>query len=257
MIKRLSATGIKCFKACRRAYQLKYVYGLTPVQTSDALETGTQYHKLIEEFYKDGTVPECVDKASAMALAYIKYVAPKVPAYEPEVSFDVSLARGKRLQGRLDGWIADSKIIIEHKTTSFDVDEFEYRLQFDEQLLAYFVAMGCNTAWYTVCKKPTIRQRQNEPLEEYAFRCLAWYDIDYTNKINGIKIEATAADIQQYKLQLLGMFSQIQQAEKHPDTYFYCNPGNCNAYNRLCEYASICKNYDPNQTYINFERREA
>lgn len=63
---RLSISKIKLFKSCRRAYELKYVEGLTPVQIASALQTGLSYHEKIEELYKYG----CVDVSNTSYLNY-------------------------------------------------------------------------------------------------------------------------------------------------------------------------------------------
>ena len=47
-----SITKIRAFKSCRRAYELRYIEGLKPVEVSDALETGRSYHEKLEELYK-------------------------------------------------------------------------------------------------------------------------------------------------------------------------------------------------------------
>ena len=44
---RISASKIKAFKACRRLYELKYIENLVPVEKSQALEIGSNYHKLL------------------------------------------------------------------------------------------------------------------------------------------------------------------------------------------------------------------
>ena len=37
---------------------------------------------------------------------------------------------------------------------------------------------GMRKVWYTVCRKPTIRQKKNETDEEFFGRMVAWYDED-------------------------------------------------------------------------------
>ena len=36
-MRRLSISSIKCFKACRREYELKYIEGLEPVEKPDSI----------------------------------------------------------------------------------------------------------------------------------------------------------------------------------------------------------------------------
>lgn len=251
-IMKLSVSSIKQFKACRRAYELRCVYRIIPTETSEALSTGSAYHSLIEDIHSEGIIPEIVDKESAMANAYAKYILPQMPEFKPEMPFEKRISRGKIIVGRVDG-LAD-KAIVEHKTTSANIEEYECNLDRDEQLLMYFLAEGCNTAYYTICKKPTIRQKQSETIEEFAKRCFEWYDEDTNDKIRMVKIHRTDEQIEQYRHELVKMFQTIGSA--HKNNNFYRNTCNCNAYGRLCEYAPICMNFDPTQEYVGFKRRE-
>jgi len=249
---RLSISAIKLFKACRRAYQLRYVYNIVPAERSEALGVGSTYHAYVEEITKDGTVPEIVDKETAMANAYYKYIYPQMPKFEPEVWFEQNLGYNKVLVGRLDGK-ADGAII-EHKTTSASLDEYEFDLQYNEQLLAYMLASEVNTAYYTLCKKPTLRQKQSETTEEFGQRCFEWYAEDTQQKIRMLKICIPQEEIDEFSRRLKKDFYNIHNATKKDD--FYRNTCHCNAWGGKCEYAPICHNYDPQQQYIGFERRE-
>ena len=164
MIMKLSVSSIKQFKACRRAYQLRCVYRIIPTELSDALSTGTKYHEHIENIHNTGIIPEIVDKESAMANAYATYILPQMPEFKPEITFEKRISKGKIIVGRMDG--VTKNAIVEHKTTSLNLDEYECGLERDEQLLMYFLANECNTAYYTICKKPLIRQKVSEPDEE-------------------------------------------------------------------------------------------
>lgn len=252
MIQKLSISSIKQFKACRRAYQLRKIYNVYPIKTTEALQTGSRYHELIEEMTKTGIIPEVTDKESAMAAAYAKYIMPQMPPFDPEVWFEKPIGRGKRLIGRADGVAHNA--IIEHKTTAISPDEYEMGLERDEQLLAYFIAFKCNTAYYTICRKPTIRQKANETDEEFAQRCFEWYDEDTFDKIRMIKVTRTDEEISEYQKHLNKMFGVIRSAAKCGS--FYRNTANCRAYGTLCEYAPICMHYDPDENYVGFERRE-
>lgn len=57
---KMSATSIGCFKACPKRYYFRYILGLAPIEDSDALRTGTHYHR-IQEIYdaEPGGVCEC------------------------------------------------------------------------------------------------------------------------------------------------------------------------------------------------------
>lgn len=249
----LSISSIRLFKACRRAYELQKVYGVEPVQKSDALETGSNYHEYIENLHKTGEVPELSTKETAMAIAYAKYIYPNMPKFEPEVKFEKPIGRGNVVIGRADGIVVDEKAIVEHKTTSLNLDEFENNLQWDEQLLTYFLATGARKAYYTVIKKPTIRQKKDESDYEFAQRCLDWYDEDTNEKIRQFTVSKTDEEVQEYKKYLSKIFSEIKRANRKGN--YYRNTCHCNSWGIRCEYSPICLNYDPTQEYVGFKKR--
>ena len=57
----LSATSIGCFKQCPKRYYFRYILGLTPIEDTDALRVGTNYHR-VQEIYDaepGGVCKEC------------------------------------------------------------------------------------------------------------------------------------------------------------------------------------------------------
>lgn len=245
----LSISRIKLFKSCRRAYQLHYVEGLTPVNTSEALETGLNYHERIEELYKDGGVDITdLSKEAAMAAAYMKYIYPKFRMRVPEewISYPIG---DDTLIGRADG-IAEDGRLVEHKTTSSEItEEYEYDLQWDEQMLAYMLMTGAREIWYTVCRKPTIRQKKGETDEEFFDRMIAWYEEDTESKIRCMLLTRTDEEVAEFEQELKKMVFEMNHASN-----FYRNTGNCKRWGRRCEYASVCLHYDPEQEYVEFTK---
>lgn len=254
---RLSISRIKMFKSCRRMYELKYVEGLVPREKAEALQVGASYHKLLEELNTQGHHWDYVDlsKERAMAEAYYKYIYPKFKVIEAEKAFTLDLDyEDNELYGIVDGIAADGNIV-EHKTTGSEITEqYEYNLLWDEQILAYMLLTGARKVWYTVCRKPTIRQKQNETEEDFFYRMCEWYDTDTDSKIRLLEIERTDAEVAQFKSDLIQMVNEMIVAEFSGN--YYKNTCHCNMYGRRCEYSSICLNYDPNQEYLEFEKVE-
>lgn len=249
---RLSISKIKAFKSCRRLYELKYIEGLKPIQKSEALETGSNYHALLEELNKTGELPDCdYSKEYAMAVAYKKYIYPKFKVTEAEKWLEYDLGNGNKLVGIADG-IADDEHIVEHKTTGSEITEqYEYNLQWDEQILAYMLMTGHRKVHYTVCRKPTIKLKQNETQEEFYQRMVEWYDTYTDSKIRLLEIERTDDDVAQFEDELMLMVDDMIHAG-----HFYKNTCHCNMWGKRCEYSSICLNYNPNETYIEFVKEE-
>lgn len=250
----VSISRLKTFKACRRAFELHYIEGLRPVVEAEALQTGRKYHELIERLFAGADIEEEQTKEFAMFEAFRKYVAPKLPAYTPEVVISYDINGEDALTGRLDG-IADiggECVLIEHKTTSSDnLEEYEFDLQVDEQIPAYMLATGARRMFYTVCKKPTIRQKKNETDEEFFERMKEWYDEDTTQKIRCFIVERTDEEVEQFRSELVDLVDEVRNTKR-----YYRNTLHCFRFGRRCEYASICANYDPTQEYIEFTKEE-
>lgn len=250
---KVSISKIKCFKSCRRLYKLKYIEGLEPREKPQALELGSNYHKILEELNNGEDIINVDDysKERAMARAYQKYIYPKVKVVETEKHLEMNLGNGNSLHGYIDA-IADDGYIVEHKTTGSDVTEqYEYNLLWDEQILAYMLLTGSRKVYYTVCRKPTIRQKKNETEEEFFNRMINWYDEDAESKIKLLKIERTDEEVNQFKDELQSIIAEMSDTN-----YYYRNTCQCNVYGRRCEYSSVCLYYDPNQEYIEFEKKE-
>lgn len=233
---------------------MKYVENLEPIQKAEALETGSNYHSLLEELNKTGTLDGEMTKELAMAKAYEKYIYPHFKVTEAEKYVEYDLGNGDTLIGFVDG-VTDNGYIVEHKTTGMDITEqYEYNLLWDEQILAYMLMTGMRKVYYTVCRKPTIRQKQKETDEEFFNRMVAWYDEDTDSKIRLLEIERTDEEVEQFRQDLEVIKATIQEAVQ--DKNFYKNTCHCNMYGRRCEYSSICLNYNPNVEYIEFYKKE-
>ena len=255
---KVSISKIRQFKACRRAYFFKYIECLTPVKKADALEIGSNYHSLIEWLYDHGTldgVEEDNSKELAMATAYWKYIYPQVKVKSAEEWFEYQLKSGDTLIGRVDG-IAEDGMLVEHKTTSSEIGpQYEYNLMWDEQILAYMLAKDVRKMYYTVCRKPTIRQKQNESEEDFFHRMIEWYDTDTDSKIALLEVERTDEEVKAFEEQLCKVIEDMRFSQTEGSCYPNCLW--CNVWGRRCEYSSICLNYDKNETYIEFTKEES
>ena len=186
---------------------------LEPIQKAEALETGSNYHKLLETLNTTGEIESGYTKEIAM-------------------------------------------------TSQEITEQYEYNLLWDEQILAYMLLTGMRKVWYTVCRKPTIRQKKNETDDEFFERMVEWYDEDTESKIRLLEIERTDNEVEQFKAELDAMRYEMKNAEisdKHRTVKaspFYRNTCHCNMWGRRCEYSSICLNYQPNTEYIDFYRKE-
>lgn len=242
------------FKACRQMFRLRYVEGWVPVTPAEPLEVGKNYHSLLEELNTTGDAHGDWNKETAMVEAYKKYIYPHFKVVAAEKRFEYDLGNGDSLIGIVDG-IAEDGHIVEHKTTGSEITEqYEYNLMWDEQILAYMLLTGSRKVWYTVCRKPNIRQKQNETDEEFFIRMCEWYDTDTESKIRLLEIERTDEEVEQFRKELDTIKATMQEAIE--DGNFYKNTCHCNVWGRRCEYSGMCINYDPNAEYIEYVKDE-
>ena len=67
---KISASKVKCYKSCKRAYYFRYVEELVPVETAQPLVDGSNYHAMLEQLYKEGWYQADIEnnpKIAAMA----------------------------------------------------------------------------------------------------------------------------------------------------------------------------------------------
>ncbi len=247
---RASYSKIQCYKSCRRLFELKYIYGLQSTQRSEALERGTSYHDIVEQLLKNGQYSGNVDvdpKTLAMASAFEDYILPKLKPKAVEEWFNYDTEFGDKFVGRIDALNEDGGII-EHKTTSVDIDEeYWYTREMDEQLMTYMYAYNTRKAYYTVCKTPTIRQKKNETENDFFDRCRAWYDEDTESKIAMREIYHTDEEIEAFIKEQALTIHEMNECK-----LFYKNQSYCTKWGKMCDFAPICQHYDPEQEYIGF-----
>ena len=247
---KLSNSGIQCFKSCRRAYELKYIEGVYPIASPEVLQRGSSYHEKIEAVLKGESFELTDPKTDAMALAFCSHILPNLGKVEAVEEWFEKPVGKHTIIGRCDGRMNGK--ILEHKTTSADLDDaYIIGLQNDEQILTYMWAYGVNDILYTVCKTPTVRQKQNETDEQFRQRCFDWFSEDTEHKIGTINVYRSPEEIAEFEEALKLMVDEIEHCHN-----YYRVPSHCMKWGRPCEYASICRNYDPQMEYVGFERRE-
>lgn len=174
-------SSIATYASCPRRYEYAYVYRIRRETISPALVVGRRFDSTVKHWHRTGEMsmplPEDGDHAKAIALS-------RAYAYvwqdrHSDVQYDVRFRRrlpGTHLwvAGEADGVLGSSKLW-ELKTTSEDIDpgsDYWLKLRLDWQISLYCWALGLNHVMYDVAKKPTIRQKKEESLEEYRNRCI-------------------------------------------------------------------------------------
>lgn len=232
----ISISRIKAYKSCLRQYDLRYNCLLEEEHPTQALKTGKSYHEKLDEIIKTGDFGRTDDVTDVMAKAWMERVYPNLDLKVSEERFSVPLTDNVNLMGFIDGMTTDG-IPVEHKTVGKPIDEkYKYNLAFDDQITAYMLATGTNQMIYTVCQKPTIKQRKNETTEEYEERLKKWYLDD--KHLTYFKVVRSKEDLEQKHKE----FQEIAE-EMLNRKFFYPNPSACLILS--CPYKDICLDYDP------------
>ena len=250
----ITTSQIRSFKSCRRLYELQYIELLRPKVESEALTTGASYHRLVEAILLDkqqteNTIP------GIMADQFRNKILPLLPKItKVEHEFKINIGESEILLGKIDA-ISEDGTPIEHKTTSDTIDEkYIYRLNWDDQVTNYLLALSLergqivNKVIYTVIKKPTIRQKQTETIEEYLARCVAWYDDDTQHKIATFSVIRSKDELAAKQAELIEMCKEIKNCK-----CFYRNPSHCSIIG--CPYASICLTYTPETGAVDYVKK--
>jgi hypothetical protein len=241
----ITSSQVRAYKSCRRLYELEYIEQLKPIVAPDALRIGSSYHKKIEELHKTGEFELTFDKTDAMAYAYQRFIMPKIHIMGTEIEFKKHLAYGVSIKGKIDG-MQENGIPVEHKSAGVAINEdYVYRLSWDDQVAFYMIGLEVRELQYTVCQKPTIRQKANESEEEYLERCIEWYDEE---KIKTFKVVRSKEELEDKKAEIINIAKEMRMQKFWPT-----NPSHCKIMG--CAYQSICLNYEP-EFLISFTKKE-
>lgn len=160
---------VRCFKQCRKKYQLEYIEELKPIATPHALHLGTLYHYGLELLLQGHSIDSielklqqeqqehCLSAGidydpipNGIAVEMVKafYMESGFQNWNVisvEKRFEVSTGYGKRLIGKIDAIMEHegAHFLIEHKTTGCwgtDGAEYLHNLLWDEQSTNYLYA---------------------------------------------------------------------------------------------------------------------
>lgn len=188
-----SHSRINCFKQCPKLYQYKYIDRLEPLGAdTKALSMGKAFHTGVEhadvqacidymnqdEYFMDQNTE--IDKAICIAMveAFIrKYPQCKNWIHEKHLTCNLTGGESDDFQLYIDGLEKDRDgyWIIELKTSSRVDDCYIKKLEFNDQISRYWHAAEENGykilgVKYYVVKKPLLRQKQSETLQQFINR---------------------------------------------------------------------------------------
>jgi hypothetical protein len=275
-------------RACWMKYKFYRIDGLKAAKKDRNLTLGQVVHTGFEDIYSHLPLNEVLHKIVSSYDTAIKLATPQdkedlivdkgtalgmVEFYpedmhqfqdnKPEKSFNISLCRGVRLVGRIDGDVkfANARWVRELKTTGVAVKQFKMRCDNSFQASGYKYALekltGVNYegVMFDVIRKPRLYKRVDENATTYARRI---YEDYASTKVNAKKKDSYFARHYSYRNQFqmecferdtIKLAKEIRTRTRKDD--WYRNPDACMMFNRLCEYHPICWVHHVPQDVIN------
>jgi len=195
----LTNSRISTLLTCPYRHYLRYELGFRPDTDALALRFGTAWHKAMEYLaagvdagtaydmavsgktdFEEIDLAKLTGMIGGYAACYPQSLA--VRHNETPFSFAVSHGRGAMwVMGVIDGITENPCWVVERKTTASDISEqsdYWTRLRGDRQVQIYVmgarsIGFDPESVIYDVARKPAIRQKQTETVDEYADRLLA------------------------------------------------------------------------------------
>jgi len=263
----ITNSAIKKFQQCPRAYYWRYEKQLVSTKTNDALQIGKYFHKGRELFDLGWKPDYCLEECDRLyfkedgklsqkgidELYKMKYIGSALltlsfsiwPRYKDadfEKVFSCEMF-GVTLMGKID--IDDSKNnkLCDYKTTGRLNNAYIAQLPIDNQPLFYSTIYGqlqnvdIDTFTYYIVKKPTIKRKQDESLEDYIERVKQNIE-EGKCEFHIEEVEITPKRKEEFLEGLQNNVENIRACVRQSD--YVQHTGNCFQYGE-CDYFKICK----------------
>lgn len=269
----ITHSSLECFNACRRKYKLRYIDGIAPKRSSDALVFGSAMHIALEAYWNhvkatqtfltdDSDFGPCnldfdankvlTNKIDAAKLTGLldgytdKWFREDVETYDViSVEREFKVRRcGNDLTGKVDGIVRNKKTgkyyILEHKTASIVDESFVAQKQLDSQTKFYALMMTgvlgekIDGAIHDILIKQKIRQKKGEPDEDFCERLKVDVTADNFQRIQ-IDFDYDKDIWEDYGNELDGRVTDLWNCRN-----FYKCTGSCIGRYGACEYMPLC-----------------
>lgn len=271
----LTASRMAALLNCPRKHYWRYEVGLKTTSDAQELRFGSAWHTAMEcrwqgMSYEDAlwatvekadsfTELDVATLAGMLAGYYARYLAgaENVLTLHPEQEFRLPLSGSRSFDvgGKIDGLgvlVDDRLALVEHKTTSSDLapdSDYWLRLRFNSQVYQYVVAaraLGWDVAIviYDVARKPMIRQKQSETVEQFGDRLAADAAARPEFYFARREVPILDQDVAEFEIQRLELSRQILRLRaagrkaKRPEHAWARNCGDMTC--RFCEFESFC-----------------
>lgn len=270
---KLTASGLAVLVSCMRKFYYRYELNLQHTSESAALTFGSAWHRAMESRWHGKTAEEALSDAvgeiqpldelqvatlTGLLTGYYKcYDHDPIKELQPEQEFQFPL-QGSRtfdVAGKIDGLgiHEDGRpLLLEHKTTSDSVEpdsDYWLRLRCNNQIMQYcHAARVCGRPveliLYDVTRKPSIRQKAKETVEEYGARLTADTLERPTFYFARREVPVLDQDLDEFviqRLELSHLILGLRRASRSTVKPHQAWPRNCSSMTcNYCDFASFC-----------------
>lgn len=253
-----SHSKINCFKMCPKKFYYRYIKKLYPLEEDVSnLNIGKAFHKGIElndlsklskwmdeqDYFMSEQGETQKVLVSAMVEAFLKKY-PQDDTIKHEVHLTGKICPASKeddFQLYADALRETDKgyYLREYKTASIVNDTYIKKLQFNDQITRY--CLVCNKILdkpilgieYFIMKKPLIRQKKDESLQQFRDRLVEKCMED--ESLQMISLTRTDEQLKQEESDLIYDISLIEKTDT-----FTKNLSSCECFGRACEYIDLC-----------------
>ena len=298
----MQVSKLNLFAECHRKYYWRFIRNVDPKKISIPFFVGGMYHTGLEAFYKGEDTDKIIKSIDTdiddflstrfiqpeelgqleiqraiiigMLKGYFKVYAKDIKKWKiiatelfvemPIEGFDFPLIGTIDLvyQYKKKIWIG------EHKTASQITKDYIDRLPFDLQVMLYPLMVryalkrDVQAVCYSITRKPTIRQKQNETFKDFISRI----SDDYVNRedfyfyreeilYNPKYIKHAINDLHRISEELESYHTMMEKNEVLKMENWYRNSRACFQFGR-CPFFNLCKHGDRSDQMMMFQKRE-
>lgn len=246
----LTNSRMACAKRCLRKHYYQYELSIRPEEISEPLRIGTGVHDAMEH----GKAPILADPVESAIVSGLyeghqRNWKGREPVYiQREQEFYIPFVDNWTIAGKIDGIIElpDGRLAIyELKTTGYDIEPYaDYwkKLRMDAQISLYFLSaqyLGheVDTVLYDVIRKPGIRVRKGETVQQYRQRLVEDTIAKPSRYFQRAEIPRLYNDLEEFKSELFQQAAFLTWARRNG--YRFRNTDACMEPFK-CEYLNIC-----------------
>lgn len=253
---RFSHSRINCYKTCPKMFEYKYIKHLFPIDgDSTSLILGKAFHRGIElgdvnELEKEldnnnDFLDEGAETNKVIVLAMVEAFFNKFPLHnEGDVKHEVEIKTpfgGNEFIMYADALVEepDGFILREYKTASRIDDIYVNKLEFNDQISRYCLAIQqqfgkkVKKIEYYVAKKPLLRQKNGETLEQFRERLVEKITED-EESIQYFELTRTKEQLDEEFEDLVYDIETINNTKRYTK-----NLSACSCYGK-CPYLNLC-----------------